>query len=532
MKDNSESEFLRHEPCPHCGSSDARSVYSDGHTYCFSCETYEAGDSECQPPSHSKKAIYYDGDFGALHKRRITEETCRKFNVRLTPDEVRFPYTDETGKVVAYKSRNRDKEFTWVGKSPKRLFGQNLFGTGKRLVITEGEMDALSVWEAMPGWPVVSIPNGASAAKKSLQNQLQWILGFDEVILLFDNDPPGAGAAAECCELLPPEKVKTGVLLGHKDASEALQAKEAQAIRVAIWNALPYQPANIKDGKDLLELLKEPVGRYDALYPFKGLNTLTGGLRKREVVTLVAGTGVGKSTFSGEIAQHLISQGERVGYIALEESIQRTGLRLMTVFANRPLHLNNTVLSDAEFEAAFNASVGSGNFWLRDGFGSVDPDHIIKDVRFLSRSKEVGWVILDHISIMVSGMEGNDERKMIDRAVTQLRSLVEETSLGLIMISHLSKPAGERKGHEDGGQVTLRDIRGSHAISQLSDLVIALERDISSGDDITRIRVLKNRHSGWTGPAGQLKYSKKTGRLTEAEELPTKEDFGGDDGDF
>ena len=72
------------------------------------------------------------------------------------------------------------------------------------------------------------------------------------------------------------------------------------------------------------------------------------------------------------------------------------------------------------------------------------------------------------------------------------------------------------KGHEDGASVSLGQLRGSHAIAQLSDLVVALQRDISAGDNRSELVVLKNRFNGQTGPAGKLSYGLETGRLTQA----------------
>jgi twinkle protein len=98
--------------------------------------------------------------------------------------------------------------------------------------------------------------------------------------------------------------------------------------------------------------------------------------------------------------------------------------------------------------------------------------------------------------------------------MTLLRTLVQETGISLFVVSHLRRPEG--KGFENGQQVSLSALRGSHAIAQLSDMVIALERD-QQGDNPneTTIRVLKNRFSGEVGEAGSLHYNKDTGRLTE-----------------
>jgi twinkle protein len=112
-------------------------------------------------------------------------------------------------------------------------------------------------------------------------------------------------------------------------------------------------------------------------------------------------------------------------------------------------------------------------------------------------------------------MDDGDERRLIDRTMTALRSLVQETGMGMILVSHLKRPEG--KGHENGAQTSLAQLRGSAAIAQLSDMVIGLERDQQDDEskNITTIRILKNRFSGETGTAGALRYEPETGRLRE-----------------
>ena len=153
-----------------------------------------------------------------------------------------------------------------------------------------------------------------------------------------------------------------------------------------MWNKRSYVPQSIIDGRDLFDLVSSPLHGKDADYPYQDLNKVTGGLRKGELVTLTAGSGTGKSTICGEIAVHLINQDQKVGYIALEESVKRTGLRLMTVAANKPLHLNNEI-GDQALKAAFGDTLGSGKCYLRDGFGSVDPDSLLNDIRYSSQDQ-------------------------------------------------------------------------------------------------------------------------------------------------
>lgn len=458
----------------------------------------------------------FTGDTISLKTRKIYEDTCKKFNVRYdsATRTIRFPYYNQAGQLVAFKSRDTEKNFIWQGKNEDHtLFGQQLWGQGKCIVITEGEIDCLSVFQARPSWPVVSLPNGANAAKKALQHQLKWLLGFDEVILFFDSDDVGQQAAQDCASLFPHDKLFIANIAPYKDANEALVDGQVDAIRQAIWNKKKYSPKTVIDGRDLFDLAIRPLHGRDADWPFDALNAVTGGLRRGELVTITAGSGIGKSTFCGEVAQALVDQGQSVGYIALEESLQRTALRLMSVKASRPLHINNEI-DPLAIKAAFDRSLGTGRIFLRDGFGSVDPDAILSDCRFMALAKEVGWVVLDHLSILMSGNETHDERKLIDITMTKLRSFVEETGVGMLLISHLKRPQGD-KGHEDGQQVSLGQLRGSHSIVQLSDIVIAMERNLSGGEDHSTIRVLKNRFNGQTGPAGAIQYSTETGRMTE-----------------
>ena len=507
-----------HVACGNCGSSDARTIFSDGHSYCFSCNHYTKSlTAEFPEETYKPRGSFtYSGEFVSLPSRKISVDTCKKFNVRgSTGPVIRFPYTSVSGKVVGYKEKDTEKNFRWVGKNAeKRLFGQHLFGGSKKtLVITEGELDCLSVYEARPRWPCVSIFSGAAGAYKDLQANLKFCMEADEIILLFDQDQAGQDAAIKCASLFPPDKCLIGHLAGYKDASDALMANDSEAIRQAIWNAAPYKPKTIIDGRDLLEELRRPTIGRDADWFVDDLNTVTGGLRKGELVLFTGPTGGGKSTFLGEQAQSLINQGKIVGYIPLEESTRRTGLRLMSVEANKPLHIDNT-LDEQAFNEAFNKSVGSGRLFLRDGFGSIDVDSILSDMRYLVKAKNVEWIILDHISIMLSGNATFDERKSLDEAMTKLRCFVEETQIGLILVSHLRRTSGDQ-GHEDNSEmaISLSHLRGSQSLSQLSDVVVCLQRAVSKGSSEATLRTIKNRFTGTCGDCGSLTYNPDTGRM-------------------
>ena len=100
-----------------------------------------------------------------------------------------------------------------------------------------------------------------------------------------------------------------------------------------------YKPDGIVDAKNLLELITTPTPTADHDYPFQGLQRKLHGIRYGELVTITAGSGIGKSSFCRDLCAHLLNSGERVGYLALEESNRRTALGLMSAAVGRSLHL-------------------------------------------------------------------------------------------------------------------------------------------------------------------------------------------------
>lgn len=524
MNDRQESSFVRHAPCDECGSSDANSIYSDGHSYCFSCATHSRGSDTTVTefkPRETISGLSFQGTV-ALPARNITEETCQKFGYRMGSYQgqtCQIAVYRRDGEEVAYKLRFRDKTFKFLG-DPRNagLYGQHLWKAGgKTLCITEGEIDALTVSQVVTKhkWPVVSVPNGAQGAVKAVKAELEWVSSFDNVIIMFDMDAPGQQAAKDVAALLAPRQAQIAHM-PHKDANECLLKGDVVGLVNAYYQARTYQPDGIINGADLWETVAKPDVRPSIPWPFEGLNKKTLGLRRGELVTVTAGSGVGKSQFCREIAYHLLKANETVGYVALEENIRRTALGLMGLEANRPLHMSIEGVSEEDLRASFDATLGTGRVFLYDHFGSMEADNLLDKIRYLSKGLGVNWIILDHLSIVVSGIDDGDERKTIDVLMTKLRSLVEETGVGLILVSHLKRPEG-KTGWEEGLQTSLNALRGSAAIAQLSDAVVGLERNqqsLEAADEVT-VRVLKNRFSGDTGVAARLSYDKQTGRLAE-----------------
>jgi len=520
-----QSNFLYHTHCEECGSSDANSVYDDGHTFCFSCNTIKKGVDDLKPQQTNEveDVKFISGDVKELAKRKIDLRTTQKFNYQIgswfgRPCQI-ANYYNKDKQLVAQKLRYPDKTFQWLGDAKQStLFGQHLWADkGKMLIVTEGEIDCLSVSKIQDNkFPVVSIKSGAQGAKKDIQKEIEWLEGFESVIFMFDQDEYGQKAAVECAKLLSPNKAKI-CTLPLKDANEMLLQNRTRELLNCMWASKPYRPDGIVLGSDLWNEIQTEDNYVSVDYPFECLNKKTHGLRKGELVTITAGSGVGKSSFCRHVALHLLQKDYSVGYIALEESVKRSALGIMGVQVKKPLHLTREGISNEELERTFKDTIGNGKFYLYNHFGSTVADNLLSKIRYLAKACSVDFVILDHLHMALSAIGDettNDERKLIDYFVSKLRTLVEETGIGLILVSHLKRPEGN-KGYEDGVAVSMDSLRGSASIGQLSDMILALSRDLQSSENISQVNILKNRFSGETGKACSLQYDLATGCLNE-----------------
>ena len=543
MEINKKGFVKYHLPCPLCKSSDAVSVNADSSAYCFSCQQYiKEYDMETQPITNGKQEskvqnFSQQSDFTEIVDRNLSENTCKKYGVSVKTDSMGaitnhyYPYHDKQGSKIATKTRyTKSKEFSVQGNTHQAgLFGEHLFSKNKFIIITEGEIDCLSAYQMFYTGkyetPVVSIKHGVASAVKDIKNSLEWLEQFQNILINFDNDEQGKEGALKVAELFSPGKCKIMHLPQEfKDASDCLVKNKIQIYTQAFWNAKRFAPDGIINANTLFDDIIKPSVQSFVQYPFEGLNKMTYGLRASELVTFTSGSGLGKTQVIRELVHHLLKQTkDNLGLLMLEENPVVTSKGIMSIEANQRLHLPDVHISKEEWQKHFDATTGSGRVFLFDHFGSNTIDNIISRVRYLAKGLDCKYIIIDHVSIIVSDQSHGDERKALDEIMTRLRTLVQETGIAMIVVSHLRRPDG--KGHEEGAATSLSQLRGSASIGQLSDMVIGLERDAQHDDPeirhTTKVRVLKNRFSGITGPCCDLKYDMDTGRLAEV----TSSDF-------
>jgi len=529
------SKFIKHTSCPRCGSTDNLAVYDD-HKHCFTegCGYWEGKATAQATTSYTRKITTNEempikGVYSDIPKRRISEAICKQYQVRISEDGNThyYPFTDQACRVTAYKIRSvPKKKFTIQGSfKDTGLFGECLWDKGgKYITITEGEIDALSLAEVFQGkWAVCSLKNGSSSVESSIKNSYDFLDSFSYIVLAFDKDEAGRKAIDKAIEMFSPEKIKImSYPEGYKDISDMLQAGLVKEINDCWWNAKSWMPQDIIGATQLKDTWLERPEKASVEYPWVCLNDMTKGFRLGEMVTITSGTGMGKSSVVRELEYHLLTQTpDKVGVIHLEETTERTIDGLVGIHLKRPYHLDEcreiTKPSVAEeaFDELFYRKEGEA-LTLYDG-KELSIDKIISRIRLMAKAQNIKWVVLDHLNLVMSGDAKGDERRNIDALMTKLREVVVETNIGLFVVSHLSRQAGTP--HEEGGAISLSHLRGSQGIAQLSNMVIALERNQQSEDPLVRntttLRILKNRYTGETGVTGYLQYDAETSRLRE-----------------
>lgn len=474
-----------------------------------------------------------------LVKRCISEEICRKFGYGTATDHngkvVQIAqYRDEHGRVVAQKVRTANKKFSIIGAAKEMgLFGQHLWKPGgRRCVVTEGELDCLSIAAATGGsWPVTSLPNGASSAKKAILKALSWLETFELVVLAFDMDDAGRAAAAECVELFSPGKVAVAEL-PRKDANEMLVAGEVKELSQLLWQARVYRPDGILSLSDIEQRV---MAETEMGYPWwvEGLNKVTYGRRPGELIGIGAGTGVGKTDFLSQQIAFDIQEGLKVGVVYLEQDVGETGKRIAGKLAGKTFHIPGSEWTADDLNSAWGKLRDTDRCVFYDNFGVLAFDVIEPKIRYMATALGCHVVYLDHLTALAAAE--TNEREALDKIMAALASLAKALRIVLIFVSHLATPEG--KPHEEGGRVTIRHFRGSRSIGYWSHFLLGLERDSQAPGSPTTLRVLKDRFTGQAnGFTTGLQYDPNTGLQSECElssegDHEFKDETKGDGGD-
>jgi twinkle protein len=534
--------IVRDEPCPKCRemgrdkTGNHLIVFDDGGKFCNRCKYREKGGVAVELNNESGYLTFDECQslpiFG-IPRKGIERDTCEAFGVRTEfngmgePVRTWYPHHNDKG-LAGYKGKSNDKQWSVVGNTREGLlFGQhNVKPGGNLLVLTEGEDDALAVWQqlrassTLEGWvpSVVSVSHGASGAAGDVARNLEFVDSFKKVVICFDNDEAGKDATNSVAQLIPGKAHVAKLAL--KDANDMLLAGRGEELKWDILkHARKYQPDGIINGADTWERYHDASNQQCYLYPstWIELNRMTYGYRLGSLVTITSGTGVGKTQLMRELKYHVWESTDfGIADISLEEDVGDSVSGLMSLRMGQRLHLPDVVREGQLERQAHDELFASGRFMFYDHFGGMDDNNLLGKIRYFAACG-CQTIFLDHLSIVISeyAAEGN-ERERIDTVMTKLAKIAKELNVVIFIVVHLRKVGGG-ESFEQGAIPTLDDLRGSGTLKQLSWDVIALSRNQQHADlycrNVSRLTVLKCRFSGRTGPADYLAFDEKTGRM-------------------
>ena len=445
--------------------------------------------------------------------RGIEKSTFAKYNSKTKIDEtgkpvsIGYPHRDGT-----YKVRNLDKKGFYYEKGDKEVkagcFGVDFFtaGSHKCVTITEGYEDALSLFQVLRS-PVVSVKSAATARTDCAAGGA-YLNSFERIYLAFDADEAGRDAASAVAKLFDYAKVFEVKFPGgtRKDANDYVANGERDEL-IGLWNnAKKYLPTTIISSFHEFDKIIREEPKKGISYGIPTLDYMTYGIRTGESVLITAQEGVGKTEVMHKIEHSILTEtDDAVGAIFLEEPKRRHLQALAGIHLQRPVHLPDCGVSDAEVFAAVQKVIREDDrLHIYSHFGSDDPEVILDTIRFLVSARNCKYILLDHITMVVSGLGGDNERRALDFLSTRLEMMVKELDFALLIVSHVN---------DDG--LT----RGSRNISKIADIRIDLKRDVQNVDPIirrtTNLMISKNRFCGRTGPAGQLLFDPATYTLRE-----------------
>lgn len=471
---------------------------------------------------------YQEAEVQALTARGITEETCRIWGVRVGVHKNKkahfYPYHSE-GALAGCKVRGPEKSFSWIGEAAPGLFGQHLWQKGKKVVITEGEIDALTVSQVQGNkWPTLSVPNGAQGAKKALTQALGYLANFEEIILMFDQDEAGQKAAKECVDLFPPGVAKIATL-PFKDPNECLLKGKPEAIISGIWNAKEHRPESVMTVADAFEdAIRKPEPGIQ--WPWPSLTQLTYGIHRKCSYYLGAGVGIGKTNWAKELQSWLVNrQGVPVGVFMLEEAPGRTLKGIAGKFAGKAFHKPDSSFTEEELQEAIQALEGKVYLYNHSKH-DTDWDSIKPAIRYMVVRYGVKDIFLDNLTVMVAHLPASEANDEVNRIAKEIKEMLQELDFTLYGFSHLNPPS-TGPSHERGGKVLESQFTGSRGLMRFGNYMLGLERnkDPEIPEDernIAHLVLLKDREFGNTGRF-PIKYTPSTDQFLEPPEFNNEE---------
>lgn len=520
------------------------------------------------PKETVKEVLKYP--FVEAKDRKVRKETCERFGIRAalsekdgkTVEAYYFPSYNQKGQVVGFmrqditKGKEEDGHWTAVGSVniQNKLFGQDVAESINRkrtnLVCTEGQWDCVSTFQALVDSvkgtkyegmepQVVSIPLGTKNAVEAILHNEAYVTSHDALTIYFDDDhctpaetKKGIMKGHEAREAVAGALIDSGLSMmtvtaqdGFKDASDYLQAgKSAELAKLVQFGKKVFSTEKIVRASEIsFETIIEPQPKGVMIDCFPKLMKKMNGFRMKELTLLLAPSNVGKSTVCSILARKFMDYGFKIGMIFLEEGNKETFQRLVASdlkvnylkFKRDPL----SVASPEAIRESYDRIVNNDQLVLLDHFGSMPIDSLMAKVKHMVLVEGCKYVLLDHVSAVISGNESDNERKDLDIVMTNLASFCAANEVHLCVVCHINRQDSHQflpqKGKESEPfwvNVRKESARGSAALEQFSWNILALEPEILPDFSRGRVRIklLKTRFGDSLGIADVFTLNPET----------------------
>lgn len=407
-------------------------------------------------------------------ERGISEETLRAYGVQTdVQGKVAFPYYDAYGRLGMVKHwgtklKPDGKKDTWVSSEPvMSLFGKDVCDPDRhiqRLIITEGEWDAMACYQA--GLPAVSIPMGVSNVQW-ITEDYQFLSHFDDIVLLFDNDKAGQEAAHTALGRLGAERC-TIVKLPLKDANDMLKAGRGPEIKTLIESAEPEPIAEIVNPSDMQESVRSYM-KGEHLVAGDGffLPNFDLSFRQHEITLWFGFTGHGKSQAVQNQVASLAAQGKMSCVASFEQPPQLTFSQILTNFTACP----NLPFTD-EFEPAYKYL--SELVYMYKSMDRADPKHLVNTFIHAHKRYGIDNFVIDNV--MTMNIDRGDNTAQAN-AADQLRMFVSKYPVHLHIVAHPRKPP-----ESVAKPPSSSDIRGAAEWGDMPHNIITVWRDMNKAE--------------------------------------------------
>ena len=509
-----EGVFIRHVPCPDCGSRDNLRVYEkeggiiDG--YCPTCtEEYKSpkrmnelglADNKIKEYSTMKEKSkpfnphQYD-DWPCKGFRGIRREVVDLYNVKVAVSEqdgktITHHYYPDTkkGRITGYEVRDVEaKKFMAVGdrKGSVDLWGQSQASKNgsNKLFITEGRCDAMALYQVLvDNTPskykdylpsVVSLTRGATSGLKDIINNREFVEKYKEVILVLDNDDAGENAVKDIVKTFHTFKVAK---LPLKDANDMLLAKRGKELyQAAMWDSKPVRVGEVLDVEDFIDkaLEKPEMG---ISFPWPTVTKACFGLRPNTIHIIGAAPKIGKTDHQHQLVEHLIYKEKvKVGMFDLENAPAKTAKKL----AGKHDHIDYS-RPDIEYDIdSLRNTLLSMNNVVRfyDRSASRDWEDIRIAMEEMHLLDGINIFILDPLTALISRYASSEANDKLNEIMTDMSDFVMNYPVTILCYSHVNpKPKGA-KSHEAGGKVYSHEFTGSRAMEKWAHYGHGISRD-------------------------------------------------------